>query len=137
MGQSFVSLAIEGRTESHLSRAYRFVNATRGVDLAHQGRVAANVWLRAKGLLGTNSLPEGDGLLIQPCQRIHTFFMAYPIDVVFVDAKSEVVALCESLPPFRVSPRVRRARLVIELPAGTIRRTGTRIGDVLTVESVD
>ena len=86
-------------------------------------------------MLGTKRLPEGDGLLIRPCRQIHTFFMAYAIDVLFVDAKSEVVALCESLPPFHISPRVPRARLVVvELPAGAIARSGTRIGDVMAVE---
>ena len=132
-----ILLLCEVKELLQLSRAYRFVNLTRGVNLAYRGRVAANAWLRAKGLLGTKRLPEGEGLLIRPCRQIHTFFMAYAIDVLFVDANGEVVAVCESLPPFRVSRRVARASFVIELPAGAIARSGTRIGDVVTVEEVE
>lgn len=113
----------------------RFVDVTRDIALADKGRAATNVWLRLKGLLGTESLADGEGLLIRPCQSIHTFFMAYPIDVLFVDRYSRIVHLCRAMAPYRVSRYVWRAKFVIELPAGTIDRTGTQVGDLLTIEA--
>lgn len=114
--------------------SYRFINATRNVPLANKGRLATNIWQRLKGLLGTRSLPSGEALLIHPCKSIHTFFMFYPIDVLFVDRDSRIVHLFNSLKPFRISRCVFRARYVIELPAGTIVGTNTRVGDLLQIE---
>ncbi|MBI2953439.1 MAG: DUF192 domain-containing protein [Chloroflexi bacterium] len=119
------------------STVYSFVNATRDVTLAHRGRIAASLWLRFKGLLGTSHLAAGEGLLLQPCQSVHTFFMAYPIDVLFLDRESRVVHLCNRLRPFRISRHIFRARSAIELPAGEIERTGTRIGDLLRIETIE
>lgn len=113
----------------------KFTNVTRNVVLANRARVATSVWLRLKGLLGTKSLQDGEALLIRPCQSVHTFFMAYPIDVLFIDGNSRVVHLYSSLMPFRVSRYVRRAKSVIELPAGIIERTGTQIGDLVAIEA--
>lgn len=63
--------------------------------------------------------------------------MAYPIDVLFIDRNSKVVHLCDSLASFHVSDRVLQAEFVIELPAGTIKRTGTQVGDSVMVEIAD
>lgn len=118
-----------------MGEIYRFVNVTRGVPLAERGTTATNAWLRLKGLLGTKSLDDGEALLIRPCQSIHTFFMAYPIDVLFVDRYSRIVHLLRGLAPYRISRFVHRARFVIELPAGTIERTGAEVGDLLAIEA--
>ena len=118
-----------------MSDAYAFRNVTRGTLLAGDGRIATSFWHRLKGLLGTKNLAEGEGLLIRPCQSVHTFFMAYPIDIVFVDRNSRIVSLRPALAPYRASRHVRRAKFVIELPSGTIGRTSTQIGDLLTIEA--
>ena len=115
---------------------YRFINATRNVSLADRGRLAANAWLRFKGLLGSKSLANGEALLIRPCQSVHTLFMVYPIDVLFVNRDSRIVHLYHSLRPFRISRLVFRAKYVIELPAGTIERTHTTVGDLLRIEKL-
>jgi uncharacterized membrane protein (UPF0127 family) len=115
----------------HLS----FTNLTRDVKVATKANIANNPWLRLKGLLGTKTLSLGQGLLIEPCQSIHTFFMAYPIDVLFLDRHRRVIHLYKSLPPNRISRIVRRAYSVIELPSGTIEQTGTEIGDLLKTEA--
>lgn len=112
-------------------RAY---NVTQNCTLIERGEVADSVWTRLRGLIGHRPLEEGEGLMITPCNSVHTFFMRFPIDVVYVTAGGEVVGLAERLSPFRIGPIVRRARFVLELPAGTVARTGTRLGDRIVVQ---
>jgi uncharacterized membrane protein (UPF0127 family) len=111
-------------------------NATRGTVLATRATIAASPWARARGLLGRRDLPPGDGLVIRPCNSVHTFFMAFPIDVVYVGRENEVLAITPAMRPQRVGPIVWRARDVIELPAGTVQATATTVGDRLTLEAV-
>ncbi len=97
-------------------------------------RRATSLWARSKGLLGRKSLEQGEGLLIDPCSGIHMFFMAFPIDAVFVDKQGTVVHLVLGIRPWRISRYVLRARAVLESPAGTIAETGTHVGDRLLFE---
>lgn len=113
------------------------VNLTRGCILANRLQKARGFWERAKGLLGRSSLQEGEGLLIEPCAWIHTFGMAFPIDVIFLDGEGEVVYICPSLRPNRLGSFIRRAHSVLELPAGTIARSGTKVGDRLEERAVE
>jgi uncharacterized membrane protein (UPF0127 family) len=108
--------------------------AERPVVVAERLRVADTHWTRLRGLLGTSALPEGDGLWIRPCRQVHMFGMRYAIDVVFLDAAQTVVGLVPALRPWRVSPLVKAASSVIELPAGTIARTGLRDGERLVID---
>lgn len=92
--------------------------------LADRLRVADTHWTRLRGLLGTRGLAPGEGLWIRPCNQVHMLGMRYAIDVVFLDAAGLVLRAVEHLRPGRVSPRVRGAASVLELPAGTVARTG-------------
>lgn len=87
--------------------------------------------------MGRSSLKEGEGLLIEPCAWIHTFGMAFPIDILYLDGEGTVAHACYSLRPNRLGPFVRRAQVVLELPAGTIVRSGTMIGDRLEERSIE
>ncbi|MCJ7667928.1 MAG: DUF192 domain-containing protein [Anaerolineae bacterium] len=87
--------------------------------------------------MGRSSLEEGEGLLIEPCAWIHTFGMAFLIDVLYLDDEGEVAHVCCSLRPNRLGPLIRRAHSVLELPAGTIARSGTKIGDRLEERSIE
>ncbi len=107
------------------------VNQTRSALLGDRIRSASGFWRRLKGLLGTRSLHPGDGLWISPCDCIHTLGMRYPLDILFIDDSGIVVGSCPGLLPNRFSPRFRKARGVLELPAGTTARTGTEPGDRL------
>jgi len=84
-------------------------NATRNVDLGQKVRVAESLPARLIGLLATPSLAAGEGLWIKPCVSIHTFFMRYSIDILFIDVGNKVLA-CQTLPPWRVSRWVTRSR---------------------------
>ena len=112
----------------------RIVNADRGSVLAERAEIARSFWARGIGLMGRRGLAEGAGLVIDPCSSIQTWFMAFPIDVAFVARDGRVVRLAHAVPPWRLGPFARGARAVIELPAGTLARTGTVVDDRLTLE---
>jgi uncharacterized membrane protein (UPF0127 family) len=105
-------------------------NLTRGTTLAEKAGLAATSRERRTGLLGRDRLAEGEGLWIAPCEAIHTFGMKFPIDVVFLSRAHRAVKIRENLPPRRIAVCL-RAHSVLELPAGTLRRTGTQCGDQL------
>ena len=109
-------------------------NDTRQTPLADRLRVARSLWSRARGLLGTRELPSGDGLLIEPCSSIHSFWMRYPFDALFLNRKGEVLHAISRMQPFRMSRLVFSAHSVLELPAGTIDATATIRGDRVRVE---
>jgi uncharacterized membrane protein (UPF0127 family) len=85
---------------------------------------------RMRGLLGRPPLQPGEALLIEPCNAIHTIGMAYPLDIVFVDAEGTVLKFCQHLPRLRMAKSF-GARMTIELAAGEIERIGFSIGDQL------
>jgi uncharacterized protein len=105
----------------------------RGKVLAVAAR-ADTVLTRMVGLLGRAGLAAGDGLVITPCSMIHTFFMRFPIDVLFADRAGRVVAVIDTLRPFRLVWGGWRARQAIELPAGALRRAGVAAGGRISVE---
>ena len=105
-------------------------NQTRGCLLGNAIGRADTSSSRRKGLLKRTGLREGEGLWIVPCEAIHTFFMKFAIDVVFLDKKRRVVKTVNRLRPWRLALSW-RGRTVLELPAGTVERTGTRPGDQL------
>jgi hypothetical protein len=93
----------------------------------------ADTWrARLVGLLGRDGLPPGDGLLLDPCNSVHTFFMRFPIDVAFLDDSGVVVALNHRLQPWRATRVHLRARTTLELPAGVLGAGGVLVGDRLT-----
>jgi uncharacterized protein len=120
-----------------MSQHYILENTTRGTVLATDLLEATNPWTRMRGLLGRNELPPGQGLLIRPCQGVHTWFMRFPIDVLHVDRQGTVCRLLPALAPNRCGPMVWQAAYVIELPAGTAAATETRPGDRLALVSAD
>ena len=109
----------------------RIENRTRKTLLGSRVELAATWWARLRGYIGRHRPKTGDGLLLVPCDGIHTFWMSFPIDVLFLDEKGQVLASAGSLRPWRWGLRVRGARYVLEVPAGTIEASGTQVGDEL------
>ncbi len=105
-------------------------NLTTGKMLAGDARLAAGFFSRLRGLLGTKYLAAGEGLVIRPCNSIHTFWMNYPIDVVFAGDDGMVMRTAAYLGPRRMM-MCQGSRFVVELPPGTLARTGTMAGDYL------
>jgi uncharacterized membrane protein (UPF0127 family) len=96
--------------------------------------VVANTMLpRMRGLLGRRSLPAGEGLLIRPAPSVHTFFMRFPIDVVFLSRAGEVLKVSADVGPWRARS-CRGAYAVLELAAGEAERRGVTVGDHIETE---
>jgi len=89
--------------------------------------VAGTPWARLRGLIGRPCPQPGTGLLLRPAASIHTCFMRYPIDVVFLDGKQHVLSVHAAVPPWRMRAQ-RDARAVLELRAGEARRLGLEPG---------
>jgi|SRR5262245_14393376 len=85
---------------------------------------------RMRGLLGRSGMESGEGLLLKPAGSVHTYFMRFPIDVVFLDREGVVVGITDSLVPWRAASK-RGAKAVLELPAGESSRRGLAVGDRL------
>jgi uncharacterized membrane protein (UPF0127 family) len=85
-----------------------------------------------RGLLGRDVLEQGQGLLLRPASSIHTFFMRFPIDAVFLDRSLVVVGVHDAIEPWRTAKQ-RGAKAVLELAAGESSRRGLAVGDQLTL----
>jgi uncharacterized membrane protein (UPF0127 family) len=109
------------------------VNETRGNTVCERAEIADNPWTRLRGLLGRDSLAAGDGMLIVPAPSIHSAFMRFDFDAVFVDREMRVVKLAERIPPWRARS-AKGARSVLELAAGEIATRGLQVGDQLAVK---
>jgi uncharacterized protein len=109
---------------------FEVLNLTRGTVLATRLEVANTGPKRNKGLLGHKGLAPGEGLWIVPCESVHTFFMQFPIDLVYLDRKNRIRKLRSSVGPWRLSVCL-SAHSILELPAGTIHNTQTEPGDML------
>jgi uncharacterized membrane protein (UPF0127 family) len=104
------------------------LNLTRGTILATRLEAARSSATRRKGLLGRDSLLLGEGLWIAPCESVHTFFMRFAIDLVYLDRKLKVRKVRHSVGAWRMSACL-TAHSVLELPAGTVAATRTERGD--------
>ncbi|MBS1809632.1 MAG: DUF192 domain-containing protein [Acidobacteria bacterium] len=97
--------------------------------------ILANTSLkRLRGLLGRASLPANEGLWLRPCNSIHTIWMRFAIDVIFLDRQLRIVRLVENIRPFRLTRPNWQAASVIEMAAHSISRLELRVGDELRVE---
>jgi hypothetical protein len=108
----------------------RVANVTRGTVLAARLEVADSSAKRNKGLLGRKGLEPGGGLWIVPCQSVHTFFMQFAIDLVYLDRNHRVKKVKHAVGPWRLSVCL-SAHSILELPPGTVRSTHTERGDAL------
>ena len=111
------------------------INLTRGGDLC-VSELADRPLPRMRGLMGRRELAPGKGLLLSPAPAIHTAFMRFPIDALFLDRELRVRRVVERLRPWRAASD-RGARSVLELPAGESARRGVKIGDRLALRDGD
>jgi len=104
-------------------------NTTQDLVIAAELLRAESFSTRLKGLMFQKEMAPGEGLLIRPCQQVHTHFMRFPIDVIFLSEQWQVVEVICDMEPWRFSPLVKEAVMVLEVPAGAAGTTGP--GDVL------
>lgn len=113
----------------------KVVNRTKDRIIGERIKIADTFWSRFIGLLGKKEISPGEGVLILPCNSVHTLFMRFTIDVVFLDEGMRVMRVLPSLKPYRFSPIVRGAHCVLELAEGEIGEKGIEVGDLLEVIS--
>lgn len=112
------------------SSRLRVRNVTRETELATGLEIAGSGPTRRRGLLGRDGLAQGEGLWIVPCESVHTFFMRFPIDLIYLDRKHCVRKVRNGVGAWRLSACF-TAHSVLELPAGTARASRTQRGDSL------
>lgn len=112
---------------------YKAVNLANGHIIADNVKVAQDYLSRSIGLLNRSSLSKGEGLLIKPCNSIHTFFMKFPIDVLFLDKQGRVVKIMRSLGPWRLCAAARNGYMTLELKDEALRTVGVSVGDVVGI----
>ena len=112
------------------------VRTSEGTVICERCEVAESAPARMRGLLGRTGLDPGTGMLINPAPSVMTFFMRFPIDVVFVDRNRKVVGVRHRLGPWRIAG-ARHAVAALELPAGAAAEAGVEEGDVLVLEDVE
>jgi len=113
----------------------RITNLTRSTVLGDAIDVADTSAKRRTGLLKHAGLAAGEGLWIVPCESVHTFFMKFPIDLVYLGKDRKVRKVRHAVKPWRLSACL-SAHSILELPAGAAEKTGTRAGDELAVETL-
>jgi hypothetical protein len=110
------------------------VNVRTGKVVADQLITAFDSETRRKGLLAHTSLPASTAMVIAPTNAIHTFFMKFPIDIVFVSKAGRVLKIRPAVPAWRMTASL-RAHAVLELAAGSLSSSETEVGDQLIVRS--
>ncbi|MBV8728569.1 MAG: DUF192 domain-containing protein [Acidobacteriia bacterium] len=113
----------------------RVHNQSRDRIVATAVDVADTSAKRRTGLLKKQQLNPGEGLWIAPCESVHTFFMKFAIDLVYLDKKKRVRKVRHAVPPWRLSACL-SAHSVLELPAGVVSETGTQPGDQLVFDTL-
>lgn len=109
------------------------INKSKNKIIGDRIEIAETYCTRLKGLLGKKHLDIGEGLIIRPCNNIHMLFMNISLDIVFMSRSGEVVYLIKGIKPWRISPIVRNAYEVLELPVGIIEVAEIEIGDLITL----
>jgi uncharacterized protein len=109
------------------------MNVTQDKPIVQTVAEAKSFAARIRGLIGRPSISENETLWFDNCTSIHTFFMSFPIDVVFVDKNFKVKAVYETLHPWRMTLPVWGAKSVFEFKAGKIKQTQIKVGDQLHV----
>jgi uncharacterized membrane protein (UPF0127 family) len=120
----------KGRARAALRGALR--NTSNAQVVAASVEVALTRAARRRGLLGRDRLEPGRAMLIAPCSSIHTWFMRFPIDVIFVARDGRVVKTRAAMPPWRLAVAL-GAYAVVELPPGAIAKALVRVGDRLAL----
>ena len=114
----------------------RLINQTKNTVLAENVFIAGNMLERIKGLLGKKEFLPGEALILEPCNSVHTFFMRFPIDLLFVDRNYRIVKSLPGFAPNKVSWIYWKSRLVIELPSGTLKQAQTLDSDQLQLDRI-
>jgi hypothetical protein len=115
-------------------KVFAIHNTDRGTTLATRARLASSHSSRFFGLMGRKGVEDGGGLLLTKSASIHSFFMRFRFDAVFIDRDNRVTKVVPAMRQWWLAFGGRGAKDVIELPAGVAERTATQAGDTLVFE---
>ena len=127
MAESFLSPLLR-----HPDAPWALINQRTGQPLATALEAAFDSRTRNRGLLGRDGLAADAAMILAPCNAVHTFFMRFPIDILFVDRRGLVTAVAPDVAPWRLRLSM-RAFATIEFPSGTLAQRETRRSDVLAL----
>ncbi|HHU33076.1 MAG: DUF192 domain-containing protein [Zhaonellaceae bacterium] len=108
------------------------LNSSKNTVIAKQVKIASTFSQKLRGLMFYKELPPDNCLVIKNCNSIHTCFMRFPLDIIFINKENAVVHLLHGIKPFRCSPVVKEACTVVEIVSGQIIRSHTEVGDTLS-----
>lgn len=111
----------------------KIINLTRNTVLAEEAEMADTFFARLIGLLNRSYMKKGEALILTPSNSIHSFFMRFAIDVIFLDKSGKVIEALPSFRPFRISPVYFNCRTTIELPENTLNPSHTQPGDLIQI----
>ena len=109
----------------------KLINLRNNTIIADKAKVADTFYRRMVGLLNRHSFEKGEALILRPSCSIHSWFMRFAIDAIFLDKSGKVIGALHSFKPFRLSPFFFRASCAIELPENTLQLTHTQVGDII------
>jgi len=112
----------------------KIINLTKNKILAEDISLSSSFFKRLKGLLGCRSIAKNQAMILRPANSVHSFFMRFPIDVLFVDRKNLVVKAVSNMQPFKATGIYFKSSFVIELYAGILQETQTTEGDYLQIQ---
>lgn len=112
------------------------INVTKGNIICSDGALADVFFSRLKGLIGKSELKDSQGLCIIPCKSVHTFFMKFSIDVVFVDKHGIVCEIIKNLKSYKISKYISKAHYAIELSSGMCDKADIELNDLIDLKIV-
>ncbi len=127
----------KGATPNRDGKRFELLRQRDGQVVCRPLHIADTFFGRLRGLLGRAGLAQGEGILITPCRDVHTFWMRFPIDIVFLDRARTVVGLRKSTPAWRWYFGGRNAQQVLELAGGAAEELELGIGDMLVLREVN
>lgn len=112
-------------------KSMKVINKSNQKLVADRAKVANNPLTRMIGLLNRSNLDKGEGLLIIPCNNIHSIGMKFNFDAVFLDKNNKIKHIIENMKPWKLSPIIFSAYSTLELPCGTVSESEIKINDIL------
>jgi uncharacterized membrane protein (UPF0127 family) len=113
---------------------YTVINESNNKLLVDRLFLADGFLTRFKGLMGREKINPREGILLVPCNSVHTMFMRFNLDLVFLDKNNSVIKIIAGLGPWKIVLPVSGAVKTLELPEGTVERSNTGLGNILKIQ---
>jgi uncharacterized membrane protein (UPF0127 family) len=129
-------LALDRSNMATKLKTFSVRNVDRGTVLMERGKPYGSMWSRFWGLMLKKGVAQGEGILLTRSSSIHSFFMRFRFDAVFIDKENRVVKIVPAMKQWRIAFGGKGAKDTLEMPAGAAERAQTQVGDVLAFDEV-